>query len=80
MRALMGSEIIASPTQALNPRTLNPEIIVQVVVGWVTEEGAVLERCVTRRMRVTQSKEAYMDSIDLDAAALLLAKKVLRGC
>lgn len=47
-----------------------------MVVGWVTEEGAILERCVTRRLRVTHSKEAYLDSIDPVTAALLLAKKV----
>ena len=47
-----------------------------MVVGWVTEQGAILERCVTQRLSVTQSKEAYLDSIEPVTAALLLAKKV----
>ena len=47
------------------------------MVGWVTAEGAVLERCVTRRMAVTPSKDVYIASIAPEAAALLLAKKVV---
>ena len=34
-----------------------PNQHLQVVVGWVTDTGSVLERCVTRRMAVTPSKE-----------------------
>ena len=39
----------------------------QVVVGWVTDEGSVLERCVTRRIAITQSKEVQSRCI-LDMA------------
>lgn len=48
-----------------------------MVVGWVTPEGAILERCVTRRMSVTKVKDVYLESINPESAALLLAKKVV---
>ncbi len=49
----------------------------QVILGWLTEDGSIHERCVTRRVRATLSPSAYLQSVDAPAAALLLAKRIV---
>ena len=49
----------------------------QVILGWLTADGAVHERVATRRVRATLSPAAYLASVDAPAAALLLGKRVV---
>ena len=49
----------------------------QVILGWLTADGAVHERVATRRIRATLSPAAYLASVDAPAAALLLGKRVV---
>lgn len=46
-------------------------------MGWLTEDGALLERVATRRIRATLSPATYLSSVDAPAAALLLAKRIV---
>lgn len=49
----------------------------QVMLGWLTEDGSIHERVVTRRIAATLSPAAFLASVDAPAAALLLAKRIV---
>lgn len=46
-------------------------------MGWHTDSGSVLERCVTRRIRVTLSPAAFLTAVDPQTVGLLLAKRIV---